>query len=166
MSEPQISLDHFLCFGLYAANHSFHRAYRPFLEAMGLTYPQYVVMIALWSAADAGEDDLTVGVLADRVCLETSTLTPLLKRIEKAGLITRRRDVKDERLVRIALTETGTALKAQGMATPVELMHRAGLTHEYVSQLNLVVRDLKARLDAAAADERPDGEAQTATPSR
>lgn len=96
------SLPVFLCFAVYTTNLAFSRAYRPLLEGLGLTYPQYVVLVALNE-----EDDQTVRQLGQKLFLESSTLTPLLKRLETAGYVTRRRDNEDERQVRIALTSKG-----------------------------------------------------------
>lgn len=104
--SPQIelpaSLPVFLCFAVYSANLAFTRAYRPLFEGLGLTYPQYVALVALNE-----EDDQTVGQLGQKLFLESSTLTPLLKRLEAAGYVTRRRDNEDERQVRIGLTPKG-----------------------------------------------------------
>ena len=106
-------LSDLLCFAIYSANGAFNRAYKPILDELGLTYPQYVVMIALWE-----KDDVTVGSLGERVFLESNTLTPLLKRIEAAGLVVRVRDSKDERQVRVRLTEAGRALQSRAADAP------------------------------------------------
>lgn len=98
-------LDEQLCFGLYAASRAMIGFYRPALDALGLTYPQYLVMIVLWK-----EDNRTVSAIGDKLFLESSTLTPLLKRLEALGYIQRERDAKDERQVRIRLTDQGRAL--------------------------------------------------------
>lgn len=97
-----------LCFSLYSAGHAFTQLYRPMLDKLGLTYPQYLVMVTLWN-----QDGRTVKELSGILFLESSTLTPLLKRLETAGLITRTRNPKDEREVLIHLTEKGEALKAR-----------------------------------------------------
>src|SRR5258707_9190090 len=91
-------LEDLVCFAVYAAGHAFNRVYKPLLDELGLTYPQYLVMTALW-----GEDDQTVGALGGQLSLEYSTLTPLLKRLERLGMISRRRDPEDERQVRLRL---------------------------------------------------------------
>ena len=101
-------LDEQLCFGLYAASRAMVGHYRPALDALGLTYPQYLVMVALWA-----EDGQTVGGIGDKLFLESSTLTPLLKRLEAAGLVRRARCAKDERQVRVSLTEKGEALHGE-----------------------------------------------------
>lgn len=100
--------DRMICFALYAAQHAMQAAYKPLLEPLGLTYPQYLVLSALWS-----KDDQTVGALGAALQLESNTLTPLLKRIETAGLIARRRDRDDERQVRVSLTAEGRAMRAR-----------------------------------------------------
>jgi len=91
------ALDDFLCFGVYSTGLAFNRLYKPLLDRYGLTYPQYLVMVAL-----ARRDDQTVGELGGQLFLESNTLTPLIKRLEAAALVTRQRDTKDERVVRVA----------------------------------------------------------------
>lgn len=110
---PELELDNFLCFSLYAASHAFTRFYKPLLEPLGLTYPQYLVMVVL--GQDNGQ---TVGQIGERLQLESSTLTPLLKRMEASGLLRRRRDDADERQVRATLTETGQALLLRAKTLP------------------------------------------------
>ncbi|MGL4199566.1 MAG: MarR family winged helix-turn-helix transcriptional regulator [Allorhizobium sp.] len=104
--KDEKSLDHQLCFAIYATSLAFTRAYRPLLEELDLTYPQYLAMRLLWA-----EDRLTVGQLAERLALESGTVTPLIKRLEQAGLLTRCRSRIDERQVNVHLTEKGVALK-------------------------------------------------------
>lgn len=104
--KDEKSLDHQLCFAIYATSLAFTRAYRPLLEELDLTYPQYLAMRLLWA-----EDRLTVGQLAERLALESGTVTPLIKRLEQAGLLTRCRSRIDERQVNVHLTEKGLALK-------------------------------------------------------
>jgi len=115
-------LDQFLCFSVYAAGHALTRAYKPLLEPLGLTYPQYLVMVALWE-----QDDQTVGGLGAALSLESNTLTPLLKRLEAMGHLSRRRDSRDERQVRVRLTDQGRALEAQARAVPGGLLAATGL---------------------------------------
>src|SRR6201984_1972917 len=91
-----------LCFAVYSAGHAFNRAYRPLLDQLGLTYPQYLVMVSLWA-----KDDQTVGELGETLCLESNTLTPLLKRLEAMGILDRSRDPSDERQGRGRLANTG-----------------------------------------------------------
>jgi len=99
-------LDQFLCFALYSANHAMNKVYKPLLAEVGLTYPQYLALSALWE-----KDRVPVGDLTERLQLETSTITPLLKRLETMGLVSRKRSKKDERQVRISLTKKGKDLE-------------------------------------------------------
>lgn len=101
-----LDLDEFLCFAIHSTAQAIGRANKPMLDAIGLTYPQFLVMVVLWA-----EDDQTVGRIGDRLFLESNTLTPLLKRLEAAGYITRLRCPEDERQVRIRLTEAGRTLR-------------------------------------------------------
>ncbi|MFD2265185.1 MarR family winged helix-turn-helix transcriptional regulator [Lacibacterium aquatile] len=101
-----LKLDDLLCFAVYSAGHAFNRVYKPLLDSIGLTYPQYLVMIVLWE-----RDGQKVGEIGEKLFLESSTLTPLLKRLETQGLIERKRDPIDERQVRITLTQSGRALQ-------------------------------------------------------
>lgn len=117
-----LKLDDFLCFAVYSAGHAFNRLYRPLLDRLGLTYPQYLAMVALWEA-----DDRTVGELGARLGLESNTLTPLLKRLQAMDLITRERDPRDERVVRIRLTGPGRTLEQPACAVPAELLASSGL---------------------------------------
>src|SRR4051812_31569207 len=112
-----LRLDNQLCFAVYAAAHAFNATYKPLLEPLGLTYPQYLVMLVLWQ-----EDRLTVSRLGDRLGLDSGTLTPLLKRLETAGLVSRLRDAADERQVRITLTAGGRTLKQKAKRIPRELL--------------------------------------------
>lgn len=114
-------LEEHLCFAVYRANHAFTAAYRPLLEPLGLTYPQYLVMLVLWE-----EDGLVVNEIGRRLALDSGTLTPLLKRMEAAGLLTRARDATDERQVRIAVTPNGRALEAAAAGIFTELGCRVG----------------------------------------
>jgi MarR family transcriptional regulator, organic hydroperoxide resistance regulator len=98
-------LSNFLCFAVYSANLAFGRAYKPILDQLGLTYTQYIVIVAL-----SEEDDQTVGALGEKMFLESNTLTPILKKLESVGYITRRRDPADERQVRVSLTPAGRTL--------------------------------------------------------
>lgn len=112
-----LALDQQLCFPLYAASHLMTRLYRPLLAPLGLTYPQYLVMLALWEHSPA-----SVGALGERLLLDSGTLTPLLKRLEAAGWVTRQRDPADERRVKVGLTEAGRALREPASRVPQTLM--------------------------------------------
>src|SRR5215203_1006984 len=102
-----------LCFPFYSTSHAFSRAYRQFLDPLGLTYPQYVVLLVLWE-----QDGLAVKEIGEKLFLDSGTLTPLLKRLESAGLIRRTRDPGDERQVKILLTDQGRALKTKAEEVP------------------------------------------------
>lgn len=111
-----LRLDNQLCFALYGAANRMTRLYRPMLDALGLTYPQYLAMLVLWEASPR-----TVGALGEALDLDSSTLTPLLKRLEAGGLVTRDRDPEDERRVIVALTDQGRALRDQAVSIPEKL---------------------------------------------
>jgi DNA-binding MarR family transcriptional regulator len=117
------ALDQHVCFALYTASRAMVRAYGPLLEPLGLTYPQYVVMLALWESPAA----VTVGTLGERLCLDSGTLTPLLKRLERAGHIERRRDPTDERRVLVSATPGGRALREAVADIPRCLQERLQL---------------------------------------
>ena len=109
--DDALRLGEFLCFAVYSASHAFNRVYKPLLDELGLTYPQYLVMVLLWE-----QDDQTVGSLGEKLFLESSTLTPLLKRLEALGYVKRTRDPVDERQVRVRLTD-GPPPREASMAT-------------------------------------------------
>jgi DNA-binding MarR family transcriptional regulator len=146
-----LALDRQLCFALYTASRAVIRAYGPLLEPLGVTYPQYVTLLALWQ-----EDGPSVKRLGERLALDSATLTPLLKRLEQQGLIERRRDGDDERVVRIHLTAEGRALKARARGVPAALACRAGYEpsdRDSLARLGRLRDELTAlvrRLDAAA----------------
>jgi DNA-binding MarR family transcriptional regulator len=112
-----LRLDNQLCFALYGAANRMTRLYRPMLDAMGLTYPQYLAMLVLWEKSPQ-----TVGALGDALDLDSSTLTPLLKRLEAGGLVERRRDPEDERRVIVALSDKGRALRDQAELVPEQMI--------------------------------------------
>lgn len=146
-------LEDYLCFALYSANHAFHRVYKPLLEAVGLTYPQYLAMGALWA-----EDDRTVGQLGQQLLLESSTLTPLLKRLEALGHLTRTRDPRDERQVRLRLTPQGRALQAKAATIPACVLEASGLDLAALGRLRDEISALRERLLQAAAAPAAGGE--------
>jgi DNA-binding MarR family transcriptional regulator len=116
MSKNQLCLDEQLCFPIYAASNLIVKAYRPFLTPLGLTYPQYLVMLVLWE-----KECVSVGDLGQILHLDSGTLTPLLKRMETSGLINRSRDPNDERRVLISLKDKGRDLSAEAEKIPKEL---------------------------------------------
>lgn len=139
--DAPVPLAEFLCFALYSANHAMNRAYKPHLDALGLTYPQFLVMVVLWEA-----DGLTVGEIGARLDLESSTLTPLLKRLERSGFVSRRRDPHDERQVRIALTAEGRALQARAGDMTRRVFEATGLSLAEAEGLGRQIRSLRDRL--------------------
>jgi DNA-binding MarR family transcriptional regulator len=145
-AKAALKLDDFLCFAVYSAGHAFTRVYKPLLDRLGLTYPQYLVMVVLWE-----EDGQTVGSLADRLFLESSTLTPMLKRLEAMDLVSRRRDRTDERVVRIELTEPGRALREQARDVPDCIVDASGLNGAELKTLQQQIKALRASLAAATA---------------
>jgi DNA-binding MarR family transcriptional regulator len=142
-----LRLDNQLCFAVYAAAHAFNATYKPLLEPLGLTYPQYLAMLVLWQ-----EDGVTVSAIGSRLGLDSGTLTPLLKRLEAAGLVSRIRDAADERQVRITLTAPGRALKAKAKGIPQALLCASGLTLAEIVALRGKLESLAANLQAAAAE--------------
>lgn len=133
-----------LCFALYSAAHAMQQAYTPLLEPLGLTYPQYLAMTALW-----GEDGQTVGALGKVLHLESNTLTPLVKRLEAQGLVERVRDAEDERRVLVRLTDTGRALQAQAAHVPACILEATGLDVNEAIDLRKRVTALRDRVKAS-----------------
>jgi DNA-binding MarR family transcriptional regulator len=113
MTTPVSGLDEQICFAVYSAAHAFNRAYRPFLARLGLTYPQYLVMLVLWE-----QDGQSVKAIGERLMLDSGTLTPLLKRLEGNGLILRKRGREDERQVLVELSEAGRSLRDKAGSAP------------------------------------------------
>ena len=139
--SPSVELDDQLCFALYAASRAITARYRPMLDRMGLTYPQYLVMMLLWET-----DGQTVGQLGGRLALDSGTLSPLLKRLTGAGLVTRHRRVDDERSVSIQLTAEGRALQSQAMEVSSEMIGALGLTIAEFDHLKAELRTLTDRV--------------------
>lgn len=137
-----------LCFSLYAASRAVVQAYQPLLAPLGVTYPQYLVLLVLWE-----EDDVPVKRLGERLALDSGTLTPLLKRMEAAGLVSRARDREDERVVRIRLTPAGVALRARAEAVPGALLCRLQLSLDALASLRGSLQSLTHTLRAAEPSE-------------
>ena len=149
-----VRLDSMLCFAVYATAHAFTRFYKPRLEALDLTYPQYLVFVALWE-----KDDVTVGALGSRLFLDSGTITPLVKRLEARDLVRRVRDSADERQVRILLTPAGRALQAKAAAIPLKVAEGVELDAAGAERLRRDLLDLRERLDAGGGmAERGDGD--------
>jgi MarR family transcriptional regulator, organic hydroperoxide resistance regulator len=147
MSDPTAkpdslpTLEDLLCFAVYSAGHAFGRVYKPLLDELGLTYPQYLVMVSLWA-----RDDQTVGELGEPLFLESSTLTPLLKRLEANGYVARSRDPSDERQVRIRLTNQGRALNRKAREIPRCILAATGLSLTELRRLHRQITALRQNL--------------------
>ncbi len=139
--ESLLRLDQQICFALYGAAHAFTRAYKPLLDPIGLTYPQYLVMMALWE-----KETSTVKALGEMLGLDSGTLSPLLKRLENAGLITRKRGTVDERQVLVALTKKGAELKKEGVKIMAAIGSATGCGLEELVQIRDRVNALKDNL--------------------
>ena len=141
-----LRLDRFLSFSIYAANNAFTKVYKPQLDRLGLTYPQYLAMVVLWE-----QDDRSVGEIGERLGLDTNTLTPLLKRLEAAGLITRERSKADERQVRIRVTQKGRTLESAAATVPASIAQACGLPEDDLQALQQWLDDLRAALGRSAS---------------
>jgi DNA-binding MarR family transcriptional regulator len=139
-------LGDFLCFAIYSANLAFGRAYRKGLEDLGLTYPQWIAIVALWE-----QDDQTVSELGEKMFLESNTLTPVLKKLEAMGYLRRQRDSADERQVRVSLTEAGRRLREKGMH--MNLVASTGLKPDEFARLQQTVVMMRDNLIKATAQQ-------------
>lgn len=139
------TLDEQLCFALYAASRAMTGAYRPGLDRLGLTYPQYLVMVVLWE-----HESISVSELSERLQLSTGTLSPLLKRLENAGLLMRRRRTDDERLVQLTITDTGLKLLHETAPVRAEMRAAVGMQPREIRELIEQLTTLTSRLRAAA----------------
>jgi MarR family transcriptional regulator, organic hydroperoxide resistance regulator len=148
-SSDEAKLGDILCFAIYSANLAVNRVYKPLLDELGLTYPQFLVLIALHE-----QDNQTVGNLADKLFLDSSTLTPLLKRMEGARYLTRQRDPEDERQVRIRLTRQGRSAYEKSMRYLDGLVRASGLDPARYRQLREEVANLRENLFNAAVAQR------------
>jgi MarR family transcriptional regulator, organic hydroperoxide resistance regulator len=146
LPAPSVALDDQLCFALYAASRAVTARYRPMLDGIGLTYPQYLVMMLLWET-----DHQTVGQLGSRLALDSGTLSPLLKRLTAAGLVTRHRRVEDERSVSIALTEQGRALQDKAVRISEEMIGAIGFDTAEFDELKARLRVLIDRVNRGEA---------------
>jgi DNA-binding MarR family transcriptional regulator len=138
-TQDDLLLEHQLCFALTVASRSVVGAYKPVLDRLGLTHPQYLVMLCLWESSPRSVRDIS-----DALAQEPATISPLLRRLEAAGFITRQRVPGDERTLAVGLTPRGAALRQQATAVPGTMMDRLGLTREQVSQLHASMMDLIA----------------------
>ena len=141
--DALLQLDNQLCFALYSASLAMTKLYKPLLDELGLTYPQYLVMLVLWEG-----DGLTVSDIGERLSLDSGTLTPLLKRLEGAGLVARIRDVQDERRVHITLTPAGRRMKQRAHKIPACIMEATQCSLPEVIRLTRELRELRGSLAA------------------
>jgi DNA-binding MarR family transcriptional regulator len=150
MAQPETAwstnLDEQLCFSLYAASRALISCYRPQLDALGITYPQYLVMLVLWEREEA-----TVTAIGTALQLETGTLSPLLKRLEAAGFVSRRRQEIDERSVLVTLTPAGRALRQEVPDIQRRVGEATGMSNAEIAELRSTLHLLTGRLRAAAA---------------
>jgi len=142
--DDLLKLDNQLCFAVYSASLAMTRLYKPLLEKLSLTYPQYLVMLALWET-----DGPTVSQLGERLSLDSGTLTPLLKRLETNGLVARLRDVADERRVHITLTPAGRKLKTRAVDVPACLLAASQCSLDELAGLTQQLQTLRDRVRAA-----------------
>jgi len=145
--RPTPKLDDFLCFAVYSANLAYGRAYKPILEKLGLTYTQYIAIVALWE-----QDNQTVGGLGEKLFLESNTLTPILKKLEELGYVERKRDPADERQVIVHLTHEGRRLREKGLC--MNLVKETGLPPEDFRKLQKAVVTLRDNLAKVAKNQR------------
>ena len=143
-----LRLDDQLCFALYAASRAMTAAYQPLLQSLGITYPQYLVLLVLWE-----EDRVTVGRLGERLQLDSGTLSPLLKRLEANGFVRRERSLDDERLVDVTLTPAGRRLERKAQCIPERLFSSTGMTEQEAADLRDAVRHLTDALNASLRKE-------------
>ncbi|MGO4369818.1 MarR family winged helix-turn-helix transcriptional regulator [Paenibacillus sp. 2TAB19] len=139
--DDTIKLDNQICFSIYACSREITKLYRPILDELGLTYTQYVTMLALWE-----QDHISVSALGHRLYLDSGTLTPLLKKLEAAGLLTRTRDREDERSVLVTLTEQGQALKNKAYEVPPQLYCQLDSSPEEAHSLLQQMNDLLGKI--------------------
>ena len=146
-SRPPLSLENFLCLDLYAASRAVMKAYTPLLAPLGLTYPQYLVMVALWK-----EEPQQVNELSRRLSLDSGTLSPLLKRLEASGLVERTRSAEDERAVNVALTPAGRALQKKAPEVVERIGELFGMKPEEIQRLKTTLRRVSERMESAAEE--------------
>jgi DNA-binding MarR family transcriptional regulator len=145
--DQPLRLDNQICFAIYSTAHAFNRVYKPLLERLGLTYPQYLVMLVLWE-----RDGVPVKDIGERLFLDSGTLTPLLKRLEAAEFIKRTRSTRDERQVLIALTPQGLALKEKARSVPQSILAASACSIGELSAMKEEIVALRDRLNAAVGE--------------
>ncbi|MDX6349898.1 MAG: MarR family transcriptional regulator, organic hydroperoxide resistance regulator [Streptomyces sp.] len=149
--EDFLRLDHMVCFSLHAASRAFDSVYRVILKRLGLTYPQYLAMLVLWE-----HGELPVKKIGEYLRLDSGTLSPLLKRLEAAGLVRRERSAADERSVTVRLTDEGAALRERALLVPRRIYEATGIGFDELRELHARLDRLTAALDSAALPEEPD----------
>lgn len=145
LDDSMLALGQQLCFAVYSAAHAFNRTYKPMLDRFGLTYPQYLVLLALWQ-----RDEMTVKRIGEELGLDSGTLSPLLKRLEAAGFVSRTRDIKDERQVIIRLTPAGKDLKREAFTILGDISRATGCSMEQAAELRAALHGLAQTLDRAS----------------
>ena len=146
-ADAPLLLSNQICFAIYSTAHAFNRVYKPLLDRLGLTYPQYLVMLVLWE-----RDGVPVKDIGERLFLDSGTLTPLLKRLEAAQLIKRTRNTADERQVLIALTPQGQALKEKAVTVPQSILAASACSIAELSAMKNDLVTLRDRLNAVLAE--------------
>ncbi|GAB2846867.1 MarR family transcriptional regulator [Streptomyces deserti] len=149
-AEDWLHLDQQICFSLHAASRAFNGVYRVLLKDLGLTYPQYLVMLVLWE-----HGAMPVKKLGEHLRLDSGTLSPLLKRLESAGLVRRERSARDERSVEVGPTEEGAALRERALEVPRRIAAATGFDTDEIRALRTRLDELTTALDAAALSETP-----------
>jgi MarR family transcriptional regulator, organic hydroperoxide resistance regulator len=148
LSADSLKLDSQLCFKLYAASRAVIRAYKPMLDRLGLTYPQYLAMLVLWEWQDSPPEQPTVKALGERLALDSGTLTPLLKRLEQMAFVQRQRSARDEREVHLSLSEAGSALREQVVPLKARLLCDSGVDLDRLSELRSGLDQLLGQIKA------------------
>lgn len=146
-AKDPLPLDAQLCFSLYSTSIAINRLYKPMLDSLGVTYPQLLVLNTLWES-----DGQTISAIADRLALEPSTITPLMKRLEAAGFVSRQRNPADERQVQVFLTTKGKGLRSEASCLTDALLENSKLTIPEIVALNEQVKRLREALSGAGAD--------------
>ena len=144
---PELHLDNQLCFSLYSLSRKVIQNYTPLLKPLGLTYPQYLVMLVMWQGLESQQGRLAVSQLTEKLKLDTGTVTPLLKRMEGKGLLSRKRSEKDERIVMVSLTSEGIALREAARPIPQALLCQADADAQQMMQLRETLKAVLASLD-------------------
>lgn len=148
MNDEYLRLDNQLCFLFYSVSRTITRMYGPMLDELGVTYPQYLVLLILWET-----DNIEVKGITELLRMDTGTVSPMLKRLESAGLIVRQRSSDDERRVKISLTKAGQKLKAKAASVPAELFCKTGLTLEEYGRLKAELSQILQRMEGQGSCE-------------